>query len=254
MTDLNASPSDYNARFFAYTGDSGQTSAAAVVPIVLGLLSDVRSVLDVGCAQGNWLRAWLDAGIAEVQGMDGDYVDQTQLRIPRNAFRPADLNADFDLGRKFDLVTSFETAEHLRPENSARFVANLARHGDAVLFSAAPPGQGGLNHINERPYDDWRDLFRAQGFHAYDAIRPQIRNHNQISFWYRYNMLLFVRAGAEGALTSAARAALIADGQTVPDISPAVFRLRKAMVRLLPRGVQDGLARLKGSVAGVLAA
>ncbi|MDP6884692.1 MAG: hypothetical protein QF830_11185, partial [Rhodospirillales bacterium] len=43
---------------------------------------------------------------------------------------------------------SLEVAEHLPPDAAETFVATLVAHGRLVLFSAAPPGQGGLNHVN----------------------------------------------------------------------------------------------------------
>jgi hypothetical protein len=33
-----------------------------------------------------------------------------------------------------------------------------------VLFSAAPPGQGGEHHVNERTYEFWRGLFARHGY------------------------------------------------------------------------------------------
>ena len=40
-------------------------------------------------------------------------------------------------------------------------VANLTGHGSCVLFSAAVPGQGGENHVNEQTHEYWRGLFEA---------------------------------------------------------------------------------------------
>ena len=65
--------------------------------------------------------------------------------------------------------------------------------GRFILFSAAVPGQGGEHHVNEQPYDYWRKRFAEAGFTAYDFVRPRIAADNGISFWYRYNIILFVR-------------------------------------------------------------
>src|SRR5690606_32212786 len=114
-----------------------------------------------------------------------------------------------------------------------------------ILFSAAPPGQGGEYHVNEQPLQYWREKFAGHGYRAFDADRPAIASDASISFWYRYNVLLNVRDDRIAGLPAAIMASRIADEGTIPDPTPMMFRIRKALVRLLPYGVQQGLARLK---------
>jgi hypothetical protein len=150
------------------------------------------------------------------------------------------------LDRRFDLVQSLEVAEHITPAASEAFVENLARHAERfVLFSAAPPGQGGEYHVSERSYEFWRGLFAAHGFSPFDFVRPLIARDGRVSYWYRYNTLLYARAEHVGSLPEAIRRTAIGEGKRIPDVSPLPFRLRKAAVRLLPFGVQHELARLK---------
>jgi hypothetical protein len=85
-------------------------------------------------------------------------------------------------------------AEHIRESASEIFVESITRHTRAyVLFSAAPPGQGGEHHINEQPEEFWRKKFEERGFVTVDAVRPSIATDKKIPYWYRYNSLLFVR-------------------------------------------------------------
>jgi 2-polyprenyl-3-methyl-5-hydroxy-6-metoxy-1,4-benzoquinol methylase len=74
-----------------------------------------RSLVDVGCGIGTWLAEFEAAGIADVTGVDGDYVDRARLLIDRARFEPRDLSRPFELDRKFDLAMSLEVAEHLPP-------------------------------------------------------------------------------------------------------------------------------------------
>lgn len=239
----------YDQDFIRYAAQSSAYAARAVTGRLMADLA-VASVLDVGCAAGTWLRVWGEQGAATLHGVDGDYVDRALLEIRPEQFTSSDLNEPFDLGRRFDLVQSLEVAEHVRPENSAIFVDNLARHAERfVLFSAAPPGQGGEHHVNERPLDDWRRLFEAHGFVALDAVRPAILHDPQVSFWYRYNTLLYVREAAFDALPETLKASRLPAGRPVPDLSPAAFRLRKAVVRRLPYRLQHELARIKARLA-----
>jgi hypothetical protein len=233
----------YNAEFMSYADQSSRLAANTIARLIKTELS-ISSVLDVGCAKGTWLDAWRESGSEDILGLDGDYVRREELVIPESHFLAKDLSQTVDLGRRFDLVQSLEVAEHL-PESAAEtFVDNLVRHSNGfILFSAAPPGQGGEFHINEQPYDYWREKFARRGFRAHDWIRPQIQSIPGISFWYRYNLFLYAHESAT-VPTSIADAA-VPPGEPLSDISPRSFKLRKAVVRMLPAKVRDGLAHFK---------
>ncbi len=234
----------YDKAFFAYTTASNDHSAKRVAGWLGGWLRP-QSVVDFGCAQGAWLAAWQVAGATDVLGVDGDYVERKALRIDADRFLARDLAQPIELGRRFDLVQSVEVAEHLPQTAAEAFVATLCRHGDVVLFSAAPPGQGGEHHVNEKPYGWWRDLFAARGYRLFDCVRPQLAGDAQVQVWYRYNVFLYVNDGAIARLPPEVAATRLADGAAVPDISPLPYQLRKAAVRALPQPVADQLARFK---------
>lgn len=235
----------YGDDFMRYTAGSSQY-AATVVSSELAALLPIASVLDVGCATGTWLAAWREMGVSEVAGVDGDYVDRSALRIPQECFTALDVSKPFDLGQRFDLVQSLEVAEHVPGSAADDFVSNLARHARRyVLFSAAPPGQGGEFHINEQPYDYWRARFSRHGFRALDAVRPMVAGDGRVSFWYRYNTLLYVRDKLVQELPSLLAGCVLDPDEPVPDVSPLAFRVRKAIVRCLPAAFQDRLARAK---------
>jgi SAM-dependent methyltransferase len=166
-------------------------AAEIVVPVVLKYISP-QSVLDVGCGLGTWLKVFKENhGISDVLGIDGSYLDKSKLAIAATDFKEVDLRESFDLGQKFDLVLSLEVAEHLPEASADEFIASLCRHSDTVLFSAAIPGQGGQNHINEQWPEYWQAKFNMHGFDRYDLIRPFIWNDNRVDVWYRQNIYVF---------------------------------------------------------------
>jgi SAM-dependent methyltransferase len=191
----------YTAAFFDELARGTMESARAVVPVVNELLRP-GSVLDVGCGTGTWLAEWRRVGVSDLLGIDGDYVDRTVLQMSSDRFKPADLERSFSLGRKFDLVQTLEVAEHLDEASADTFVESLARHGEAVLFSAAIPGQGGTHHVNEQWPSYWAEKFARAGYTAYDIIRPQIWTNPRIAWWYRQNILLFTRGRAFDGVVS----------------------------------------------------
>ena len=188
-------------------------------------------------------------GITDLHGVDGDYVDRQILELPQVTFTAIDLNGAFDLGRQFDLVQSLEVGEHIQESASETFAECLARHARRyILFSAAPPGQGGEYHINEQPYEFWRQKFERRGFVTIDAVRPAIAEDKRISYWYRYNTLLFVRRDLLLKISNDFRDKMVRASDQIKDLSPLAFRLRKAVVGRLPNAVQHEIARLKSKL------
>lgn len=233
----------YDSTFLEYTARSSVPSAQRVTQIV-SVLFPVRSVLDVGCGYGTWLRAWREVGVSDAMGIDGPWVDGDQLLIPKSAFLIRNIEEPIDLGRRFDVVQSLEVAEHLPHACAAQFVRNLTVHSDAVLFSAAPPGQGGEHHVNEQPYEYWRSLFAHHGFAPVDCIRPLLAGDLTIRPWYRYNTLLYIRVAQPPQISKFAALFALSDTQRIMDIAPWTYRVRRTVIRHLPRPVQHGLARI----------
>jgi hypothetical protein len=144
-----------------------------------------------------------EMGIEDVVGLDGPWTETEKLLIPKGLFHAIDLSSNIDLKRKFDLVISLEVGEHLEEETAPRFVENLIRHGDVILFGAAIPLQGGFRHLNEKWQSYWRRLFESRGYRAFDVVRPVFWNDAEIHYWYRQNCLLYVSESNEQVLASA---------------------------------------------------
>lgn len=235
----------YDAKFMSYADRSSRHSARVVSSLLYQALN-IESVLDIGCARGTWLSAWRERGAKHIFGIDGSYVSTDDLAIPRACFLATDLAKPIDLQRTFDLVQSLEVAEHISATSADVFVENLVRHSSGIiLFSAAPPGQGGEFHVNEQPYDYWREKFLKRGFEAYDYVRPLIAHDKSVSFWYRFNTLLYVHKNAAADLPEAICATRVLLAQPIADLSPPLFRARKFVIRAMPNALQQKLARLK---------
>ena len=168
-------------------------AAEIVVSRLLEIVPSVTSAVDVGCGIGTWLAVLKEHGTEEIHGIDGDWVRNEMLMIPPTCFTRANLYEPFDLGRKYDLAISLEVAEHLPQESAATFIDSLTGLSDVVLFSAAIPGQGGINHLNEQWPNYWEAYFRERSFMVLDVIRNTIWNDETIPVWYRQNILLFVK-------------------------------------------------------------
>lgn len=182
----------YSSSFFDGIVPESLSSAKVVVPLVIDLVGPA-SVVDIGCATGAWLSVFREHKINHTIGIDGEYVDRSRLLIPLDCFMSMDLAKPFSLSDRFDLAMSLEVAEHLPTESASGFVRALCQLAPIVLFSAAIPGQGGEQHVNEQWPEYWRQLFAGQNFRMFDPFRPALMHDGRVASWYRQNIFLFIR-------------------------------------------------------------
>lgn len=180
----------YDDKFYDDQADGSLSSALRVVPLVFDKYHP-KDIVDVGCGIGTWASVFEKYG-CEALGIDGDYVSRDRVLIKK--YLPVDISESFKVEYKFDLAVCLEVAEHLPFERSDSFIHDLTQLSDHILFSAATPGQGGTNHINEQPLDFWEKLFNKYGYFMYDEIRPLIAELDDVAWWYKNNIVVFERA------------------------------------------------------------
>ncbi len=188
---------EYSESFYKNQRDNSRNSADLIVPELIRLVSP-RSVLDVGCGSGSWLSIFEKQGISDYLGLDGDWVTEQVLLIPKERFKTTDLTAPCYLGRRFDIAISMEVGEHIRTDCSDTFVETLVRHAPVVLFSAAIPMQGGTGHVNEQWQSWWAEKFARHGYQPIDCMRRKFWHDTQVRPWYAQNMVLYVDEKAIG--------------------------------------------------------
>jgi SAM-dependent methyltransferase len=232
----------YTPSFYGHASRGVNSSAKVCVPLVLELLRP-RSVIDVGCGQGEWLAVLAEHGVPDLAGIDGPHVTDEQLLFPRERFTRRDLSRPFALGRRFDVVLSLEVAEHLPARSAAGFVGCLTALGPAVVFSAALPGQGGTHHVNEQWPWYWKELFAARGYVQLDPFRKTIWRNPDVAFYYQQNLFLYVDPAAHQPLI---------DRVGVPDKYSELTLVRTTVLQdlLRPSLLRRAWRRLGRLVAG----
>ncbi|HEY5326741.1 MAG TPA: class I SAM-dependent methyltransferase [Mucilaginibacter sp.] len=166
------------------------SAAKQVLPFLLKL-KPVDSILDIGCGTGTWLAIAKELGVKETIGVDGVDLSPEDLKIPVDNFIKRDLTGSIDLNKKFDMLLCLEVAEHLPEEFAKTLIDTLTRHSDFIIFSAAIPGQGGQNHLNEQWPDYWQKLFYDKGYYPSESLRYYLWNNKQIEWWYRQNIMIY---------------------------------------------------------------
>lgn len=186
---------DYDGMFAAHVQQAERRQASADLMVgILWRYVQPKSVIDLGCGLGFLLKACKARG-AKIHGVDGDWVRPEDGVIPKSARQTADLNQPYKARKRYDMAASIEVAEHLSPDRSEGFVADLCALSDIVLFSAGVPGQGGAGHINLRFQGEWAQMFQAQGYGCYDPIRRRMAAVDGALPWLTQNVLLFIKDG-----------------------------------------------------------
>ena len=186
----------YDTSFYAKGSQAALQSARHIVPLMMKLVVP-QSVVDIGCGTGEWLSVFRSAGVGDLFGLDGEWVPEDALHIPRASFRAHEIGRGrLNLGRRFDLAISLEVGEHLSAEVAEDYIAELAAAAPVILFSAAIPHQGGVEHVNEQWPGYWTHLFHRRGFICIDAIRSEVWTNPEVSYWYCQNCFIAVQKSA----------------------------------------------------------
>jgi SAM-dependent methyltransferase len=167
-----------------------------IVPEIIKII-DPKSVVDVGCGTATFLNCFKKQGVIKILGLDGKWANKDLLfkNILPSEFIEVNLEGSITLEEKFDLVVSLEVAEHISEKSADIFVENLVNLGGVILFSAAVPGQGGQNHINEKWLTYWEEKFSKHNYELKDVLRPIFWNNKKVFWWYKQNMVLFIPNG-----------------------------------------------------------
>lgn len=106
-----------------------------------------QTILDMGCGSGEMLEVFYRNRYRPKHFVGLDVREKT---IEQNCekfgkldfaeFQARDLCKPFDLGEKFDVITSFEVLEHIGHENIDAFLQNMVKHADehTVIYISTP--------------------------------------------------------------------------------------------------------------------
>lgn len=186
----------YTRGFFRAEEEMTQPTAGIVTRIFLDAFQPA-SVVDVGCGTGIYLKEFAAAGV-DIHGYEGSLHALEGAVIDPEHIEHHDLREPLDHDRRYDLVLCIEVAEHIDRGSADQLVATLTGLGDHVAFTAAQPGQGGTDHVNEQPPGYWIDKFTATGFTHDPDLTARLRTRfaeEDCVWWLVKNLLVFHRDG-----------------------------------------------------------
>ena len=186
----------YTPAFYEGVDQEARRSAGPIADTIVRELRPAR-ILDVGCGTGALLAALRERGVGgnglEYSDAGLEYCRNRQLDVQR-----FDLEADVApaIDPRYDVVVSMEVAEHLPERLADRFVDLIAQRAPTVVFTAAVPGQGGVDHVNEQPHDYWIEKFAARGLRHDRAASQRWQEDwkaRDVAWFYHSNLMLFRR-------------------------------------------------------------
>ena len=190
----------YDAAYYAGVVDGPAVASAGLMASTIVDQLNPGSVLDVGCGTGALLAELAGQGVSLTRGLEHSEAGIELCRQRGVSVTPFDLEAreTADVDETYDVVASMEVGEHLPAKVADRYVDLLVgrvRLGGWLVFTAATPGQGGLDHVNEQPHEYWIQKLTNSGLY-YDEARSMAWRSDwlgRVAPWYSANLMLFQR-------------------------------------------------------------
>ena len=193
----------YNLDYYERTVEGPAVRSAATIANSIVNEFKARRIIDVGCGTGALLETLRDKG-CDVFGLEYSEAALKYCRSRGLSVSKFDLERDvFTETDSFDVAISMEVAEHLPEKVADRYVDLLTRLSEVIIFTAAPPGQGGTDHVNEQPASYWISKFRDRHFTHAEELSQRWRESWQaagdVESWYRDNLMIFGRTSSSGS-------------------------------------------------------
>ena len=152
-----------------------------------------RSIIDFGCARGEMLK-YFENRDRIVLGLDGSIFAKKNIVIKEENFILTDLRDIQSFYQHFEIALCLEVAEHIEEKFSDNLICSLCDASDTIIFSAAIPGQGGIEHINLKHKSHWLEKFKEYHFELdYEKTRDlliELTKINTLPWFYLHNTMI----------------------------------------------------------------
>jgi hypothetical protein len=125
-------------------------------------LLDIKSVIDIGCGEGQSVEFFLKAG-CETLGVEGYAPAVRDSRVGEHIALHDYSRGPFLPERWLDMAWSCEFVEHVEEAYIGNFLTTFS-YARSIFMTYAAPGQGGHHHVNERDEEYWVSKLTGCGF------------------------------------------------------------------------------------------
>ena len=123
----------------------------------------VRSVLDVGCAEGHSAEYFKSLG-CDVLGVEGSPMAIRDSKIPENITQHDFCTGAHKTKKTYEMVWSCEFVEHVEEKYMQNFLESFKSAEKYIFMTHATPGQVGHHHVNCKPKEYWIKVVSNLGF------------------------------------------------------------------------------------------
>jgi 2-polyprenyl-3-methyl-5-hydroxy-6-metoxy-1,4-benzoquinol methylase len=158
------------------------------------------SIIDVGCGTGNVIKA---LGVKGIKTLGLDFSESSIVICKSKGLnvRQFDLEAGLPIPKdRSDVALCTEVAEHV-PDSCSNYLVNLlTTFSPNIVFTAATPGQGDIehhDHVNEQQPEYWINKFRDYGFLIQDDLTNRMKflwEEASVSHFYVKNLMVFSKS------------------------------------------------------------
>ncbi|HQY88687.1 MAG TPA: methionine biosynthesis protein MetW [Tepidisphaeraceae bacterium] len=133
------------------------------------------TLLDVGCGNGAVMAALKTIGVS-ANGLEYAEAAINRCIDKGLSVHKFDIESDVAYDTPADIVLSTEVAEHLPETCADRYINLMTRLAKRnVVMTAATPGQGGTDHVNEQPNSYWIARLEVRGFRYLQGMTDEFR-------------------------------------------------------------------------------
>jgi hypothetical protein len=141
--------------------------APILCEIIKEIFPGAKSIIDVGCAIGEFVHQFQKMGISS-EGIEGSE-SALKYASPETGISLWDIRTPLPtsktcIGKTWNLCMCLEVAEHIEEEYTNIFIDNLCFLSNTILISAAPPGQQGYGHFNCQKMEYWEIKFGIRDY------------------------------------------------------------------------------------------
>ena len=161
--------------------------------LMVGLIlmyKNVKSVVDIGCGNGAYTRAFLEHGFNCI-GYDGNPITE---EISGGLCHVKDFSSPVDVG-KFELVLCLEVGEHLPKEFEQTFLDNVANASEkhvCLSWALLHPRQWGTGHYNCQDNDYIIGEMDKRGF-TYDTVATSLIREIAKFSYLKKTIMIFIK-------------------------------------------------------------
>lgn len=161
-------------------GDSATDFAGDLFPWLIKTFG-IKSLIDVGCAQGHALHAFQKLGVPKLLGIEGLAYNASKCKVPVIVH---DLTTGPYIVPGYDFVWCSDVAEHIEERYVENLLATLA-NGKIVAMAQGGPemGHSGWHHVNNQPESYWIEKMASVGLVTDETLTQEARKQSSKGIW-----------------------------------------------------------------------